>query len=79
MADKRKAKLKRIENKMKSLQEKYPNIDLSDSHLQKAIKEYEELSFEHFHLKFEIEHCPNCSQVLPEFQQANSQTIKTDN
>lgn len=68
MKDKRKAQLKQIEKKMKSLQDKCPNIDLSDFKLQQAAKQYGELHYQHFHLKFEIEHCPNCSQLLPQYK-----------
>ena len=68
MADKRKVKLRQLDKKMKDLQGKYPTIDLSDSHLLNDMKKHSELRYEHFHLKFDIEHCPTCSQLLKEYQ-----------
>lgn len=68
MADKRKSQLRNIEKKMKALQDKHPDVNLNDFNLKEAFKDYHELFYQHFHLKFEIEHCPECSQLLPQYK-----------
>lgn len=68
MPDQRKAKLRQLQKKMKSLQDKHPNINLDDTELVKNINAFDKLRWEAFHLKFEIEHCPNCSQILPQYK-----------
>jgi len=74
MKDKRKVKLRQLEKKMKELQDEYPYTDLSDFRLQQAAKQYADWHYEHFHLKFEIEHCPNCSQILPKYKNNATKT-----
>ena len=56
-----KQKLKSIEKKMERLQNNNPEIDLKVvSRYLADIEQYSKLQKEHFHLQFEIEHCPNC-------------------
>ena len=67
MADKRKAKLKYLEKRLAILKAKYPDINLDDTFLLECITEYHIVRREAFFLKFEIEHCPKCSQLLPKY------------
>lgn len=56
-----KQQLKSIENKMKRLQERNPDIDLKVVNRYFGdIERYNKLQREYFHLQFEIEHCPTC-------------------
>ena len=60
-----KQKLKSIEKKMDRLQKWHPDIDLKEvSRHFAGIEKYHKLQMEHFHLKFEIEHCPTCYKEL---------------
>ena len=68
MADKRKIKLKRLEKKLVSISERNPNIDLNNLQLLRDINEFNAVRKEAFFLKFEIEHCSECSQLLPQYK-----------
>ena len=58
-----KQKLKSIENKMKRLQDKNPEIDLKEvCRYFGDIDNYLKLRNQHFMLKFEIEHCQTCGK-----------------
>ena len=60
-----KQKLKSIEKKMQRLQQNNPEIDLKVvSRYLADIERYAKLKNEHFHLQFEIEHCPTCFKIL---------------
>jgi len=60
-----KQKLKSIQNKMERLQQNNPDIDLKVvSRYFGDIERYCKLKREHFHLQFEIEHCPTCFKKL---------------
>lgn len=67
MADIRKAKLRRLEKTLASISERNLNIDLNNMQLYKDINEFHEVRREAFYLKFEIEHCSECSQLLPKY------------
>ena len=60
-----KQKLKSIEKKMKRISDSQPDIDfyLTTRNISE-INRYNELSKEHFFLKFEIEHCDKCGKKL---------------
>ena len=77
MADKRKIKLKSLENKMQVIQERN-GVDLNDLQLLKDITKFNELKKEAFFLKFEIEHCEMCSQLLPEYKNNKKWYIQTN-
>lgn len=68
MTDKRKIKLKRLEKKLVSISERNPNIDLNNLQLLRDINEFNAVRKEAFFLKFEIEHCSECSQLLPKYK-----------
>ena len=62
-----KQKLKSIEKKMERIQKNNPTIDLNTvSRYRSDIERYSKLKQEHFHLQFEIEHCPTCFKKLHE-------------
>ena len=58
-----KQKLRSLEQKMKRLES--PDFDIKEAarHFG-SIQAYYNLQREHFHLKFEIEHCPTCGKKL---------------
>jgi hypothetical protein len=62
--DKRKIKLRSLKKKLEAIQVKYPEINLKDLELKRDIIKYHEIFKEHFHLEFEIEHCPVCFKRL---------------
>ena len=68
MVDLRKVKLKKLEKKLVSISERSPNIDLNNMQLLKDINEFHEARKEAFYLRFEIEHCSECSQLLPKYR-----------
>lgn len=68
MSDKRKIKLRKLEKKLVSISERNPNIDLNNLQLLRDINEFHEVHKEAFLLKFEIEHCSECSQLLPQYK-----------
>lgn len=60
-----KQKLKSIEKKIERIQERNPDIDLKVVNRYFGdIERYHKLQREHFHLQFEIEHCPTCFKKL---------------
>ena len=60
-----KQKLRSLEQKMARLQKSYPDFDLKTaSRNLSAIQKYFDLQQEHFHLKFNMEHCKNCGKKL---------------
>jgi len=60
-----KQKLRSLEKKMERLQSYSPDINLKEvSRHFGTIEKYFKLQREHFHLKFEIEHCPTCYKKL---------------
>lgn len=67
MADLRKIKLKKLEKKLALIVERNPSIDLKNMQLLKDINEFHEVRKEAFYLRFEIEHCSECSQLLPQY------------
>ncbi len=68
MSDKRKIKLRKLEKKLVSISERNPNIDLNNLQLLRDINEFNEVRKEAFFLKFEIEHCSECHQLLPQYK-----------
>ena len=68
MADLRKVKLKKLEKKLVSISERNPTIDLNNMQLLKDVNEFHEVRKEAFYLRFEIEHCSECSQLLPQYK-----------
>ena len=68
MSDKRKIKLRKLEKKLVSISERNPNIELNNLQLLRDINEFNEVRKEAFFLKFEIEHCSECSQLLPQYK-----------
>ncbi len=67
MEDLRKVKLKKLEKKLVLITKRQPNIDLNNMQLLKDIKEFHEVRREAFYLRFDIEHCSECSQLLPQY------------
>ena len=60
-----KQKLKSLELKMQRIEKNYPEIDFKlTSKKFNDIKKYYELRMDHFHLKFEMEHCEKCGKKL---------------
>ncbi len=60
-----KQKLKSLELKMQRIERNNPEIDFKFvSKRFFDIKKYNELRQEHFHLKFEMEHCKKCGKKL---------------
>ena len=68
MADLRKVKLKKLEKKLALIVERNPSIDLNNMQLLKDINEFFNVKKEAFYLRFEIEHCSKCSQLLPQYK-----------
>lgn len=60
-----KQQLRSIEKKMERLQGWCPRFDLNEAtkHIS-YIQRYYELKQQHFHLKFNIEHCKTCGKKL---------------
>lgn len=60
-----KQKLKSIEKKMDRLQKNNPEVDMVlSARYFHDIQRYYELRQEHFHLKFQIEHCQTCGKKI---------------
>lgn len=57
--------LRSLEKKMERVQKWYPDFNLKQAsrHLS-GIQKYHDLQMEHFHLKFEIEHCQTCGKKI---------------
>lgn len=60
-----KQKLRSIEKKMQSLENRNLNIDIKEASRHFGdVERYYKLEREHFFLKFEIEHCNTCGKKL---------------
>jgi len=58
-----KQKLKSIEKKMQRIEDKVPNIEAM-MRFRADIEEYHTLWFEHFTIKWNLEHCQTCGKKL---------------
>ena len=58
-----KQQLRSLEKKMQRLKRMDFDIEEASRHLSE-IQKYHELQMEHFHLRFEIEHCQTCGKKL---------------
>ena len=58
-------KLRSIEKKMERIQDSMPFFDFKKATRNICeVNRYSELSNQHFHLKFEIEHCITCGKKI---------------
>jgi len=62
-----KQKLKSLEKKMQRIEDRNPEIDIKHvSRFVRDIELYYDLRQEHFHLKFNMEHCQSCGKKYKE-------------
>lgn len=64
-----KKQIKSIQQKMNRIKLNYPEIDFDKVSIRHdVIKRYFELKQQMFFLEFDLQHCSECSQLLPKYK-----------